>query len=127
MRHALIVQNEGRWNVVLRRVLAEKGYDVEVAVSGEEGLNLVTNDNFDLVILDPALPKGNGIEVCRQIRQEQDKTAIILVTTQEAVEERIDGLNAGADDCLVRPFAMTELLARINAVLRRRSFNQYNG
>ncbi len=104
--HILVVEDEQRLAYLLRRVLLEERHTVDLAQDGHTGLDLALSDTYDVVILDLMLPGINGIEICRQMRA--------------AVEDRVMGLNVGADDYLTKPFAMEELLARINALLRRR-------
>ncbi len=105
--HILVVEDEQRLAFLLRRVLLEE-------------LDLALSDTYDVVILDVMLPGLDGLEVCRQMRAEHIMTPVLMLTARGAVEDRVVGLNVGADDYLVKPFAMEELLARINALLRRR-------
>jgi DNA-binding response OmpR family regulator len=118
--HILVVEDEQRLASLLRRVLVEERHSVDVAYDGDEGLDLATSDTYDLVILDVMLPQTSGIDVCRQMRSDRVQTPVLMLTARGAVEDRVVGLNAGADDYLVKPFAMEELLARVNALLRRR-------
>ena len=117
--HILIVEDEQRLARLLQRVLAEERHTAEVALTGSEGLYLAQTGTFDLIILDRMLPDIDGEEICRQVRSAGVNTPVLMLTARGAVEDRVDGLNAGADDYLVKPFAMAELLARINARLRR--------
>jgi len=105
---------------VLRRVLTEEHHTVDLAHEGGRGLELADSDTYDLVILDVMLPGMDGIEICRQMRADGVHTPVLMLTARGAVEDRVAGLNAGADDYLTKPFAMEELLARVNALLRRR-------
>src|SRR5436305_1739739 len=118
--HVLVVEDEKRLAALLRRVLTEERHTVDVANDGEQGYDLAASDTYDLVVLDLMLPKMDGVAVCRQIREDGIKTPVLMLTARGAVEDRVAGLNAGADDYLVKPFAMEELLARVNALLRRR-------
>jgi DNA-binding response OmpR family regulator len=118
--HILIVEDEQRLAALLRRVLTEERHTVDVAHDGEAGYDLAASDTYDLVVLDLMLPKMDGVTVCRQMREDSVKTPVLMLTARGAVEDRVAGLNAGADDYLVKPFAMEELLARVNALLRRR-------
>jgi DNA-binding response OmpR family regulator len=118
--HILVVEDEHRLATLLRRVLVEERHSVDVAHDGIEGLDLAASDTYDLVILDVMLPGLGGVEVCRQARADGVQTPVLMLTARGSVEDRVVGLNAGADDYLVKPFAMEELLARVNALLRRR-------
>ena len=118
--HILIVEDEQRLAGLLRRVLTEERHAVDVAHDGVEGLDLAASDTYDLVILDLMLPELDGLELCRRMRAEGADAPVLMLTARGAVEDRVAGLNAGADDYLVKPFAMEELLARVNALLRRR-------
>jgi len=118
--HILIVEDEKRISYLLRRVLLEERHTVDLVHEGIEGLDLALSDTYDAVILDLMLPGMDGIEVCRQMRAEHVMTPVLMLTARGAVEDRVTGLNVGADDYLTKPFAMEELLARVNALLRRR-------
>jgi DNA-binding response OmpR family regulator len=118
--HILIVEDEQRLAYLLRRVLLEERHTVDLAHDGPTGLDLALSDTYDVVILDVMLPGLDGLEVCRQMRGEHIMTPVLMLTARGAVEDRVTGLNVGADDYLTKPFAMEELLARINALLRRR-------
>lgn len=118
--HILIVEDEQRLAYLLRRVLQEERHTVDVANDGLSGLDLALSDSYDAVILDLMLPGMNGLEICRQMRAEQIMTPVLMLTARGAVEDRVTGLNVGADDYLTKPFAMEELLARVKALLRRR-------
>ena len=117
--HILVVEDEQRLARLLQRVLTEERHTAEVAYNGSDGLYLAQTGAFDLVLLDRMLPDLDGVEVCRQVRAAGVQTPVIMLTARDSVEDRVDGLNAGADDYLVKPFAMAELLARVNARLRR--------
>ena len=118
--HILVVEDEQRLAFLLRRVLLEERHTVDLAHDGHSGLDLALSDTYDTVILDVMLPGLDGLEVCRQMRAERIMTPVLMLTARGAVEDRVTGLNVGADDYLTKPFAMEELLARINALLRRR-------
>ena len=118
--HILVVEDEQRLAYLLRRVLMEERHTVDIANDGHTGLDLALSDTYDVVILDVMLPKLDGMEICRQMRAEHIMTPVLMLTARGAVEDRVTGLNVGADDYLTKPFAMEELLARINALLRRR-------
>jgi DNA-binding response OmpR family regulator len=120
MMHILVVEDEERLAALVRRVLVEERHAVDVAHDGDTGLDLADSDTYDLVILDVMLPGIDGFEVCRQMRADGVETPVLMLTARGAVEDRVAGLNVGADDYLVKPFALEELLARVNALLRRR-------
>ena len=105
----------------LRRALELEGYDVELAADGEEALARVPGDGFDpdAVVLDVLMPRLNGLEVCRRLRAVGNRVPVLMLTARDQVEDRVEGLDAGADDYVVKPFALEELLARVRALLRR--------
>jgi two-component system, OmpR family, response regulator MprA len=119
--HILIVDDDNRMTSALRRTLAYAGYQVSIAVNGEGALSIVRIRPPDLVILDLMLPGINGFEVCRRLRRAGDDIAVLMLTARDAVEDRVAGFDTGADDYLVKPFALEELLARVKALLRRRN------
>jgi two-component system response regulator MprA len=118
--HILIVDDESRVTGALRRTLAYEGYQVSTAADGESALELARTRPPDLVILDLMLPGIDGLEVCRRLRAGGDEVAVLMLTARDAVADRVKGLEIGADDYLVKPFALEELLARVKALLRRR-------
>jgi len=99
----------------------EESYAVDIAFNGEEGEYLAEVNSYDLIILDIMMPGKNGIEVCHSLRSKNINTPVMMLTARDAVEDRVKGLDTGADDYLVKPFAFSELLARIRALLRRES------
>ncbi|MEO8973492.1 MAG: response regulator, partial [Ktedonobacteraceae bacterium] len=115
--HILVVEDEQRLAYLLRRVLLEERHTVDLAHEGHAGLDLALSDTYDVVILDIMLPGIDGIEICRQMRAERVMSPVLMLTARGAIEDRVTGLNVGADDYLTKPFAMEELLARINALL----------
>ena len=117
--HLLIVEDEQRLATVLRRVLMEERHVVDLAFDGATGHRLAAGNTYDLVILDLMLPEMDGLEVCRRLRAARVAVPILMLTARGAVEDRVAGLKAGADDYLTKPFAMEELLARVQALLRR--------
>lgn len=119
--HILIVDDDNRVTSALRRTLAYEGYQVSVAANGEAALSIVRIRPPDLVILDLMLPGIDGLEVCRRLRSAGDGIAVLMLTARDAVVDRVAGLETGADDYLVKPFASEELLARVKALLRRRN------
>lgn len=118
--HILVVEDEERLAMLLRRVLIEERHSVDVAHDGTRGLDLAASGTYDVIILDVMLPRVDGLEVCRQLRSYDVLTPVLMLTARGAIEDRVRGLNVGADDYLVKPFAMEELLARISALGRRR-------
>ncbi|GAC1503283.1 MAG: response regulator transcription factor [Ktedonobacteraceae bacterium] len=118
--HILVVEDEQRLALLLRRVLLEERHMVDLAHDGHKGLELALSGTYDVVVLDVMLPGLDGVEICRQMRAERVMSSVLMLTARGAVEDRVLGLNVGADDYLTKPFAMEELLARINALLRRR-------
>jgi DNA-binding response OmpR family regulator len=118
--HILVVEDETRLARLLQRVLTEERHTVDVANAGNEGLGLALSGSYDLLILDLMLPDMDGMEITRELRARNVATPVLMLTARGAVEDRVAGLNAGADDYLVKPFAMAELLARVAALLRRR-------
>ncbi|HZO70568.1 MAG TPA: response regulator transcription factor [Ktedonobacteraceae bacterium] len=117
--HILIVDDESRVTSALRRTLAYEGYQVSTAADGESALALARTKAPDLVILDLMLPGIDGLEVCRRLQVADDRVAILMLTARDTVKDRVTGLEMGADDYLVKPFALEELLARVKALLRR--------
>lgn len=115
----LLVEDESRAAEVLSKGLREQTYAVDVAADGEDALYQASITEYDAVILDVMLPKLSGIEVCRELRRSGSNVPILMLTARDAVESRIDGLDAGADDYLTKPFDFGELLARIRAIIRR--------
>jgi DNA-binding response OmpR family regulator len=118
--HILVVEDEQRLAYLLRRVLLEERHTVDLAYDGSSGLDLALSDSYDVITLDLMLPGIDGMEICRQMRAERIMTPVLMLTARGAVEDRVTGLNVGADDYLTKPFAMEEFLARVNALLRRR-------
>ena len=119
--HILIVDDDSRVTSALRRTLAYEGYQVSVVANGEGALSIAHTRPPDLVILDLMLPGIDGLEVCRRLRSSGDGIALLMLTARDAVADRVAGLETGADDYLVKPFALEELLARVKALLRRRN------
>jgi heavy metal response regulator len=117
----LVVEDERRIAAFVKRGLEEEHYAVDVAYDGEEALDWAAVVDYDLIVLDVLLPKKDGIQVCRELRERGSKVPILMLTARDAVEDRVRGLDSGADDYLVKPFAFQELLARIRALLRRQS------
>jgi heavy metal response regulator len=117
----LIVEDDLNLARFIQKGLQEERYAVDVATDGEEGLLLAGINPYDLIILDIMLPKVDGLGVCRTLRAGRKSTPILLLTARESVEDKVTGLDTGADDYLTKPFAFAELLARVRALLRRGS------
>jgi len=117
----LLVEDEPRMANVIAKGLREQSYAVDVAHDGEEGLYQTSINDYDAIILDVLLPKQNGFEVCRELRERGNATPILMLTARAAIDDRLTGFDAGADDYLTKPFSFRELLARIRALLRRDS------
>jgi two-component system, OmpR family, copper resistance phosphate regulon response regulator CusR len=115
----LVVEDERKLAQVLKVALEAEHYDVVVATSGEDGFFRANAELFDLLVLDLMLPGRNGLEILRTLRQRQLHTPVLILTARDGVEDRVTGLDSGADDYLIKPFALPELLARIRALLRR--------
>jgi two-component system, OmpR family, response regulator MprA len=115
----LVVDDEPQLRRALERALKLEGYEVELAADGEQALGSVASTPMDAIVLDVLMPKRDGLEVCRELRARGDRTPILMLTARDAVQDRVDGLDAGADDYVVKPFALEELLARLRALLRR--------
>ena len=117
----LLVEDQKRLAGLLKRSLIEDGYAVDVASDGQEAIDKFDINNYDLIILDIMLPVKDGIEVCQEIRQSNTDIPILMLTALDGVDDRIKGLDSGADDYLVKPFSDGELSARVRALLRRSS------
>jgi two-component system, OmpR family, copper resistance phosphate regulon response regulator CusR len=117
----LIVEDNRRLNSSLKLSLIEDGYAVDSAFDGEEGEALAEMTPYDAIILDLMLPKKDGVAVCRDLRKQRVSTPILMLTARDTVEDRVIGLDSGADDYVVKPFALSELRARLRALLRRES------
>jgi two-component system, OmpR family, response regulator MprA len=115
----LVVDDEPAVQTALARALALERYDVAQAMDGHEALQRLLGDGYEAVILDVSMPRVDGLEVCRRMRAGGDRTPVLMLTARGEVDDRVSGLDAGADDYLVKPFALRELLARVRALLRR--------
>jgi len=114
-----VVDDEPAVRQALQRALTFEGYDVRTAADGHAALDALLTDPADAILLDVAMPGVDGLEVCRRLRAAGDRTPILMLTARHATADRVAGLDAGADDYLVKPFALEELLARLRALLRR--------
>ncbi len=121
----LVIEDEPDLRSGLEKALRESGYAVDVAADGEEGLFKATSWNYDALVLDLMLPKLDGFAVLRALR-ESKQTPVLVLTARDAVRDRVEGLDCGADDYLVKPFAISELLARLRALIRRASGHALN-
>ena len=115
----LLVDDEAELTEPLSRVLSREGYQVEVADNGATGKELALKNNYDLLILDWMLPQQSGVELCQELRSHSFTTPVLFLTAKDTIDDRVLGLDAGADDYLVKPFELRELLARVRALLRR--------
>ena len=115
----LVIEDNHRLNSSLAANLVHEGYSVDSAYDGQEGQDLAELTAYDLILLDILLPEKDGLEVCRDLRRRRIHTPILLLTARDSIDDRVHGLDCGADDYLVKPFAMRELLARLRALLRR--------
>jgi two-component system OmpR family response regulator len=115
----LLVEDEARLAAVVRRGLVEHAYAVDVATTSAEALDLAATNDYDAIILDRRLPDGDGAQVAAELRRNGQRTPVLMLTARDTVEERVEGLDLGADDYLVKPFAFPELAARVRALVRR--------
>lgn len=120
----LVVEDEKRLAEVIKKGLVEEGYSVDVAYDGAEGQYMAESASYDLVILDIMLPKKDGVTICQELRIRGINIPILMLTAKDSVEDRVKGLDSGADDYLVKPFAFSELVARVRALLRREALSK---
>jgi two-component system OmpR family response regulator len=119
----LLIEDDSEVSAYVVKGLAEQGHTVDTAGNGRDGLFLCTSEKYDLIIADRRLPGLDGLSVVKAVRAADIKTPVLFLTTVSGLDDRVEGLNAGADDYLVKPFAFSELLARVNALLRRPPIN----
>lgn len=117
--HILVVEDERRLANLIRRALEEESHVVDVAHDGAEGLDVAMSTEYDLLVLDLMLPHLDGIEIAKRLRSSKNDVRILMLTARDAVDDRVQGLEAGADDYLMKPFSFSELLARVRALSRR--------
>lgn len=117
----LLVDDEVELTEPLSQILLQEGYGVDVADNGVRGLELATQRDYDLLILDWMLPQKSGLDICQELRLQGKSTPVLFLTAKDTIDDRVMGLDAGADDYLVKPFELRELLARVRALLRRSS------
>lgn len=122
----LLIEDEPQAAAFIKKGLQENGYQVEVATDGETGYDWASSHPFDLIVLDLMLPRMDGVEVCRRLRQQGVASRILMLTARDAIDDRVTGLEAGADDYLNKPFAFRELLARLRAISRRQTDSKGN-
>lgn len=115
----LVVEDERKIANALKRGLVQESFAVDVCLDGEEGLAMAVDEPYDIIILDRMLPGVDGLAICQKIREASINVPIIMLTAKDAIGDRVAGLNSGADDYLIKPFAFEELLARIRSLLRR--------
>lgn len=115
----LVVEDERHVAASIATALTEEGFAVDLASDGERALGLVDLHSYDVIVLDIMLPRVDGMAVCRRIRLAGHRTSILILSARDLVDDRIKGLDAGADDYMIKPFSMQELLARVRALLRR--------
>ncbi|WP_061575890.1 response regulator transcription factor [Heyndrickxia coagulans] len=123
MKRILLVEDEKNLARFIELELRHEGYEVKVAYDGREGLQSALEEEWDVILLDLMLPKLNGLEVCRRLRQEKE-TPVIMITARDSIMDRVSGLDHGADDYIVKPFAIEELLARLRAIFRRMEYSE---
>jgi len=119
MTRVLIVDDEPAVRAALDRALRLDGYEIDLAADGREALDRLADSHHDAIVLDVSMPVLDGLEVCRRLRDAGDRTPVLMLTARDAIDDRVAGLDAGADDYLVKPFALKELKARLRALLRR--------
>lgn len=124
MKRILIVEDEPAMRLGLKDNLEFEGYEIELAEDGEQGLLKISNNNFDLIILDVMMPKISGLDVCKKIRAEGNETPLIFLTAKGEELDKVLGLEFGADDYITKPFSVRELLSRIKAILRRKNMQK---
>jgi DNA-binding response OmpR family regulator len=115
----LIVEDEIRLNNIIKKGFVEDGFAVDQAFDGEEGQYLAESEQYDLIVLDLMLPKIDGVTVCKNLRKKKSKTPIIILTAKSTVEDKIMGLDSGADDYITKPFSFNEFRSRVHALIRR--------
>lgn len=121
MLKVLIIEDDRNLAEAVARSLITNDFHPTIAYDGNQGIEYASNEKFDAIVLDIMLPGPNGLDICRALKQQGSSTPIIITSAREAIEQRVEGLNAGADDYLTKPFAPAELVARIHAMVRRSS------
>lgn len=116
----LLVEDSGRLLDALAHLLKKRGYIVDTAADGETGCSLATTNTYDVMVLDRMLPKMNGLDIIREVRKLNISTPVLLMTARDSAKDQADGMSAGADDYLIKPFSIDELLARLSSLLGRK-------
>ncbi|MGK7895849.1 MAG: response regulator transcription factor, partial [Xenococcus sp. (in: cyanobacteria)] len=122
----LLVDDETELTDPLSKILSREGYQVDVADNGRDGSKLAQKNNYDLLILDWMLPEKSGLEICQEVRSRSLNTPVLFLTAKDTIDDRVLGLDAGADDYIIKPFELRELLARVRALLRRVPHSEQN-
>ena len=122
--NVLVVEDEQHLADSIARRLLEEGYVVDIANDGDEGFRLASTKRYHLIILDLLLPQKDGIQILKELRRDKVQSMVLILTAKSTIEDRVDGLRAGADDYLLKPFAFAELLARVESLLRRQGIQQ---
>ncbi|MDB4999928.1 MAG: DNA-binding response regulator [Mucilaginibacter sp.] len=120
MDNICLVEDEDKVSSFIKKGLGEHNYEVDIAANGEDALDMILQKSYNLVILDVMLPGMSGIELCRQLRKQQPQLPILMLSALGTIDDKVNGLHSGSDDYLVKPFHFNELLARIEALLRRK-------
>ena len=116
----LVVEDEMKLGTAVKHGLEQEGYAVDLVHDAEDGHAYAGTEDYDIIVLDRMLPNGqDGLEICRELRRQGNKTPVLMLTARDAISDRVDGLNEGADDYLVKPFSFDELTARLRALQRR--------
>lgn len=115
----LVVEDEHRIAAAIKKGLEQERYAVDTVFTGSEGLDFALSEEYDVIILDRMLPEMDGVKICKELRQKNNHTPILLLTAKGQIQDKVEGLNAGADDYLTKPFSFEELLARVRALVRR--------
>ena len=115
----LVVEDEKKVASFIKRGLEEEGYSVDIAYDGDEGLKMGTDEEYELILMDLMLPQKDGLEVIRDLREQDIRTPVLCLTAKDKVDDIVSGLDSGSDDYLTKPFAFAELLARVRALIRR--------
>lgn len=115
----LIIEDERRLSNIIKKGFIEDGFAVDQAFDGEEGLYLAENEQYDLIVLDIMLPKIDGLQVCKELRKKRIKTPVLMLTAKSTTEDKVAGLDSGADDYITKPFSFVEFRSRVHALIRR--------
>jgi two-component system copper resistance phosphate regulon response regulator CusR len=127
MTKICVIEDEEKVSSFIKKGLSEHDYEVQIADNGESALEMISREGYSLVILDVMLPDMSGIEICRRLRQQQPHLPVLMLSALGTIDDKVNGLHSGADDYLVKPFHFNELLARIEALLRRKKLADGDG